>query len=108
MTEKTETETDTAEKNDCEKNPSSLSCAGLGDIPNSDIPANEKRVSLTPHTFNMTAACPAPVQFTVRNQLYSVSYQPICDFAGFIKALVLISAVVSAYFICFGTRREGN
>ncbi|MDC7706739.1 virulence factor TspB C-terminal domain-related protein [Vogesella indigofera] len=110
ITEKTETETETETevKSDCEKNPSALSCVGLGDIPNADIPANEKRFSLTPHTFNMTAACPAPVQFTVRNQLYSVSYQPICDFAGFIKALVLISAVVSAYFICFGTRREGN
>lgn len=108
VTEKTETETDSAEKTDCEKNPSALSCVGLGDIPNADIPANEKRVSLIPHTFNMTAACPAPVQFAVRGQTYFVSYQPICDFAGFIKALVLISAVVSAYFICFGTRREGN
>lgn len=107
VTEKTETKTD-APVSECQPNSTDLKCAGLGDPPDSDIPSSQKNVSLTPYAFNMTAVCPAPVQFTVRNQLYSVSYQPICDFAGFIKALVLISAVVTAYFICFGTRREGN
>lgn len=108
VTEKTETESNTKPQSDCEKNPESVLCTGLGDIPNADIPENEKRVSLTPHTFNIGSTCPAPVTFTVRDSLYSISYQPICDFAGYIRALVLISAVIAAYFICFGTRREGN
>lgn len=108
VTEKTETESNTKPQSDCEKNPDSALCTGLGDIPDSDIPENEKRVSFTPHTFNIGSACPAPVTFTVRDSLYSISYKPICDFAGYIRALVLISAVIAAYFICFGTRREGN
>lgn len=95
-----------AQQTDCEIHPTAAGCLDLGDPPKNDIPSDSKPMTFSANPFSLPSGCPAPVTFSAMGRSYSISYQPLCDFAGYIRSLVLISALIAAYFICFGSRRE--
>lgn len=94
------------QQTDCEIHPTAAGCLDLGDPPTNDIPSDSKSMTFSANPFSLPAGCPAPVSFAAMGRSFSISYQPLCDFAGYIRSLVLISALIAAYFICFGSRRE--
>mgnify|MGYP000322833354 CR=1 FL=1 len=50
-------------------------------------------------------SCPAPLPFNAFGSSFSISLQPFCDFAGLIRALVILAALISAAFIVTGSRK---
>lgn len=83
----------------CTGNPNRAGCALLGDPPETpDIPKLDIPVTFTPVAFASSAGCPAPITY----ELYgarSLSYEPLCDVAGYIRAVFLACGAFTCAFI---------
>jgi hypothetical protein len=83
----------------CTGNPNRAGCALLGDPPETpDIPTLDIPVTFTPVVFASSAGCPAPITY----ELYgarSLSYEPLCDVAGYIRAVFLACGAFTCAFI---------
>ncbi|MDO9421059.1 MAG: virulence factor TspB C-terminal domain-related protein [Herminiimonas sp.] len=82
----------------CLANPLRVGCAVLGDPPPAeDIPKLDVPVTVTPVVFASSAGCPSPITYELYG-LRTISYQPYCDLAVFLRSIFLmIAAVTSAY-----------
>lgn len=56
-----------------------------------------------------TSSCPEPISINVAflNKNIDLSYEPVCDLAGYAKPFVLISAYIFAIYIGLGVVRNG-
>lgn len=83
----------------CIGNPNRAGCAVLGDPPETpEIPKLDIPVTFTPVVFASSAGCPAPIRY----ELYgarSLSYEPLCDVAGYIRAVFLACGAFVCAFI---------
>ncbi|AOZ49040.1 virulence factor TspB C-terminal domain-related protein [Chromobacterium vaccinii] len=98
------------EKTDCEKFPDSIGCSKWGDPPTVPIPEEKREVSFSPKSFSMPATCPPNYEFTLSNgQHFSYSFEWFCKYASAIRTLIILAALISAYFIIFSARKgEGS
>jgi hypothetical protein len=92
---------------DCDKYPQSVGCLSLGDIPTPDVlPKTDVSITVNPSSWG-SGTCPAPKQLTLSNgTTKSWSYQPMCDFMGMAKPVILGIAWIAAGFIVLGSVRE--
>jgi hypothetical protein len=98
----TTTTTDAAPDTDsCEAVPDRVGCSKLDTAPTTEklkrLP--NYALTLTTTAFAGSAACPAPLSFSVKGMSYSLSYQPLCNVLASLKALFMAMAAVLAAFI---------
>lgn len=91
---------------DCVKFPDSLGCQNVKNdsqfTPEENLEQGEVNLSYTPVSMSGGgASCPAPESISTFGRTYSLSYQPVCDFALGIKPVVLVMAAVAAAYIVF-------
>lgn len=91
----------------CKKEPDRVGCAEFGKAEDSDggvLPTQEQGPSsIIAVTVPSNNSCPAPVALPKGG---SFSWQPICDFAGWFRYLVLAFAWLGAGFIVLGGTRN--
>lgn len=90
----------------CKQHPEILACADItktGDVPEVELLKRDINVSIVPVNVPGVGVCPAPTVipgFGLAPSL-TISYTPICSFAGMIKPLLLAFAWLSAGMIVF-------
>jgi hypothetical protein len=73
----------------CDAHPDRAGCVSLGTPPPAeDIPKQDIPVSVTPVVFASSASCPAPITYNLFGAR-SMSYQPVCDLAIYLRPLIL-------------------
>lgn len=89
---------------ECDSKSTVIGCAKFGTPPaDQQIPKDTKTVGLgTSPVQGFGAVCPAPNTFTVSGQTFTISYQPLCDKASWIKPLVLLVAGFISLGIVYG------
>lgn len=79
-------------------------------------PEPDLSVILTDHDYEQTytidfgaATCPEPIDITISfiDQTVQLSYEPACDFVGYARPFILISAYIFAIYIGLGVVRNG-
>lgn len=93
-------------KTDCDKYPDSIGCASFGTPADSEIPSSTQSTSLSWTALSVPSICPPDMAVTYMGHAFSLSFKYLCQFAQYIKAMVIVSALIAAYFICFGARKE--
>jgi len=91
----------------CEKYPDSAGCQDLGD-PSSDTTALEtqnRTFTVTPVTVGGAGACPPDKVVHVSGHSISIPYGHMCDFAFWLRPLILACAWLGAAFIVAGSIR---
>lgn len=95
---------DELKKQDCELNPNRAGCAEFDtppvseDIPTKEIPATYSLIS-----FASPAGCPAPIPYALGfGMTGELSFQPMCDFASYLRPIFLACAACSCAFIFLG------
>jgi hypothetical protein len=86
---------------ECEKSPNTLGCAEL-DIPEGEIPRQNKDVSYSAEVLFGSANCPADKSYrsVVTGQAIVLSYQSTCDgLALYVKPIIIAIALYMAYLI---------
>lgn len=92
---------------DCEKFPTHIGCAEFGAIPPPDpITTTDVPITLAPSSLGDGGSCPAPKSLSALGHTFTLSYQPVCDFATDIKPMIIALAWLSAGLICLGAIRE--
>lgn len=94
----------------CEQNPTSSICVNeeLGAPPAPETLTKETpSFSVSNVAFSTVAGCPASQSFTIVglpfiSKSYSISWQPFCDMAGYLRPIFLTLAAVTAAFIFAG------
>lgn len=101
VTETSTTAAPVTQATDCEKSPTNVGCAALGQAPPADpLLKTAFPVSITSITFAGTSSCPQPLSFNVRTGSYAFSYQPLCDKLAVLRGLFLaIAGVIAAYVV---------
>ncbi|UZR29441.1 virulence factor TspB C-terminal domain-related protein [Methylococcus mesophilus] len=88
----------------CDKYPDSLGCAKLGDPGQpTQLQTKDNKDLFNPVGLGGAAGCPAPLSGSFLGQAFTISYDPVCQFASGIRFVVLAIAWVSAGWILFGT-----
>lgn len=95
-----ETTTTEESQTDCEKNPSAVSCAELGDPPDLDIPKADREWQITPESLP-GGACPGGFTFPIPGQP-TFSWVPLCERLPAVRAVLLVLASVLAAWIVVG------
>lgn len=89
----------------CAVDPTSLTCAKLGD-PGTDSPQwQTKIVTYQAESLGLGAACPAPWAGTVHGWNLSMSWQPACDVAPNVRLGILALATLGALLMIVTTVR---
>lgn len=90
----------------CAKDPTIIGCShwGTPDAPE-EIPTHEMDISLTPGASD-SGSCPADKQITLSIGVVPISFEPICQLAGFISPILISFSWLSAGFILFGAVKE--
>ena len=102
----------------CKNNPNALACVKLGDkeeIDKAIADSNGKNKDGRPfgvgnheigipkinrsHDFVESGVCPAPKQVMILGTMQEFSYQPMCDTAVKIRPIVILGAILVAFFI---------
>lgn len=98
------------QKDPCETRPNTIGCIELGDPPVDELVLQDRQVSITPMSGwgADNASCPTGQTFTVMGHSYSLSYEPLCQFSGAMRAVVLAGAWIAAAFIVLGIRSGGE
>lgn len=94
----TTTETDAQpkdERSECEKNPDTVGCTPLGEVPDEEVTKLTREVSVTAEAVNLPAQCPAPIDAAG----YSLSFDAACDFSEGVHPFVLAAAALMAGLI---------
>jgi hypothetical protein len=87
-------------KSECEKNPDSVGCMKVGDMPTSDVMTKANHaVSVVAQTFAAGGSCPQSLAFTVSGHSYAVSYQPLCNQLQNFRAVIIALGGIAAAFI---------
>lgn len=91
------TPTVSAAQSQCELDPYSVGCAILGDVPVKDtITTIDATAAINPTSLG-AGSCPAPITLSIHHvSNLSLSFQPLCDFAGMIRGVVIALAWLSA------------
>ncbi|MNG16967.1 Neisseria meningitidis TspB protein [compost metagenome] len=58
--------------------------------------------------FASNATCPAPLDMATSQGTFQFSFVPACTFAGMIKPIIIIIALLSAIYINLGLVRGGE
>lgn len=94
----------------CAEYPEILACQQLGEAEESE-PVEEFEVpfSYDPVTLASNATCPQPLTFTLLtdSKTYTISRQPICDFAQSIQPLIISICTIVGIYILSGGIRNG-
>lgn len=93
----------------CAEHPEILACQTLGESDDPiDIATEEIPFSYTPVSLSGSGYCPSPNVFVLSSgQSYSISNQPICDFASGINGVVIIICSMIGMYIVTGGIRNG-
>lgn len=83
----------------CEAHPERIGCAAFGTPTGETVSKTSQAVAVTAIAFASSATCPAPLSFALNGAQYAVSYQPMCDRLGVLRALFLVMAGVLAAYI---------
>ena len=84
------------QKTDCDKLPNSIGCSEYGAIPTPDIIETVNvPFSMTPTSLG-SGSCPAPISIDLSSRHMTISYQPVCTFAGLMSPIVIAMAWFSA------------
>lgn len=94
----------------CEKYPDILACQKLDTPEAQDLAKEEVQISIMPlgGWGSEDAACPAPKTANVMGREVAISWQPVCDFAGGLRPLVIAMAWLSAASMLVVVARRGN
>ena len=91
----------------CKRNPDILACQKYGEI--KEPPKMGEQLipmDIRPYGGSSAGSCPAPRQVSFFGRPFSISYQPICDFATMIRPLIIGLAYLSAALIFVGAARR--
>jgi len=97
--------TDTPDVDACARDPLSLACVKLGDIPTTEPTWETKTISYQADSLGLPAACPAPWTASIRGWSLSMSYQPACDVAPSVRLGLLALASLGALLMIITTVR---
>lgn len=90
----------------CTKNPDTIGCMKLGDVPKDEIPKATKNVTYATEDVGLgDGACPPGVDLGPGRVL---SFTPICEKLLLAKPMILAMAALSALLIVMGIRSEGT
>ncbi len=97
----------------CKLHPDIAACAQLGSVPTESavaVQTHDVAVNFTAPS-SVAGSCPAPVQVEIHppyigTRTLSISYQPICNVAGWIRYITLALAWLMAGFIVTGSNRR--
>ncbi len=96
----------------CDDYPNALGCLDVGnELPETpEVETYEVPFQVEQFSLASNAQCPAPITFTLSSFLggrtYSLSYQPICDFASAISFIVIAIGLLLSFFIVSGAVRQ--
>lgn len=93
--------------NPCETNPNTAGCAELG-TPD-DVPINKRSevMSITPVNVSMPGMCPASKVVATPFGSITIGYDAACQFAGYIRPVVMVMGIFFASMIFVGGLRNG-
>lgn len=74
-----------------------LGCTQLGTPEAASVPTTTKQITYSAEDVSLPSGCPAPVSM---GRFGSLSFQPACDSAGYMRPLILAGAAISALLIC--------
>lgn len=83
----------------CDVHPDRIGCSAFGTPIPETVSKTTQAVTVTSIAFASSASCPAPLSFSLNGAQYAVSYQPMCDRLGVLRALFLLMAGVLAAYI---------
>lgn len=94
----------------CEKHPDVVACAKTGSVEAVPVPNEDRQLAINKDTGYgpESGTCPAPKTATVMGQALSFKYDLLCDFAGYIKPIVIAFAWLSAALTFFGFSRKDS
>lgn len=93
-------------KTDCEKYPDNIGCAKFGDAPTPEVlPVINASISLNPVSLGH-GSCPAPISMATSRGTFSLSFQPLCDYAVMTSYLFISLCWLMAGYIVLGSIRE--
>ncbi|MFD1245370.1 virulence factor TspB C-terminal domain-related protein [Paralysiella testudinis] len=93
----------------CSQNPKSAMCADLGNADYEDpvIPSEQRKLDFQPaNIFNTSGICPRPLSFDVMSKSFQISYQPMCDFAGMVRPMIIMMAMVISMGMAYSATRS--
>ena len=92
----------------CEKHPDIVACAKTGSVEAVPVANQDKQLAINKDTGYgpESGTCPAPKTATVMGQPLAFKYDLLCDFAGYIKPLLIAFAWLSAALTFFGFSRK--
>lgn len=98
----TETKPEDIQKGDCELYPESVGCLDMGEVPDEEVPEEEREVDISPEDVDLPSGCPADVALPGGRTL---SYASACAAAEDVAPLVIAAGVLSALLIAVAAIR---
>jgi hypothetical protein len=81
----------------CAGFPGILGCTQLGTPEAASVPTSSKSVAFTAESISLPSACPASIGV---GRFGTLSFQPACDAAGYMRPLILAGSAITALMIC--------
>lgn len=97
------------DSNMCKANPKSIACAEMGSADYEDLSLPERKINLNfnpANVFNTDGACPPPKVLSVAGRHFTVSYEPICDFARGARPMMILLGIVLAMAMAYAVVKE--
>ena len=97
------------DSNICKANPKSIACAEMGSADYEDLSLPERKINLNfnpANVFNTDGACPPPKVLSVAGRNFTVSYEPICDFARGARPMMILLGIVLAMAMAYAAVKE--
>nr|DAH82801.1 MAG TPA: attachment protein [Inoviridae sp.] len=91
------TKSDSPSPDVCSLLPNVLGCTQLGTPEAASMPTASKAIAYTAESVSLPTGCPAPISM---GRFGSLSFQPACDSAGYMKPLILAGSAITALMIC--------
>lgn len=97
------------DSNMCKANPKSIACAEMGSADYEDLSLPERKINLNfnpANVFNTDGSCPPPKVLSVAGRHFTVSYEPICDFARGARPMMILLGIVLAMAMAYAAVKE--
>lgn len=97
------------DSNICKANPKSIACAEMGSADYEDLSLPERKINLNfnpANVFNTDGSCPPPKVLSVAGRHFTVSYEPICDFARGARPMMILLGIVLAMAMAYAAVKE--
>ncbi|KAF1003056.1 MAG: hypothetical protein E5299_02543 [Burkholderia gladioli] len=93
----------------CAQNPSVLACQALDTPDDTDLPTEERQISVTPDSGwgAESASCPAPRQIVTQGRTIPIPFDLFCMYMEGLRPVIIAMAWLGAAFIIVGAR-EGS